>query len=447
MKRINRWRGHLANTALVCLLLLLARSDWILASVYHRAYPVGSVGIAVGALLLLVAGGMCLPLLWRHRQAHVVAERASGVLLLLLVFYSVQSIARLSMRPPLQLDSLQKLLGLALALAVAVALAYGLPAATWRRLRWAIAAAATIYLATPFVAVPWLAPTVDLALTSHEAGRPPLPTVVLLLDELGVPGGPPLVRRLQSLGATVAAANVAAVGADTINVVPEMFGSRPLPAARVCTFSALCDRDRAFDFARVRFDPRDRVHLVGFYHPYCATQGWQSCLQAGYSGPPIWRSLACSFAGLLPREDPLCEWADAQQWQSMREQVIGAAMNSPFWHDGSFLFVHVALPHPPGRAGVQSLAEDYQANLAMAEEFVAALWTKAGQSFGADFRFVVSSDHSLRSNLWCRTKRYRASGCAVSPDFVDGTVPFLIAQPQPFQTTLPTNNAALLRAR
>lgn len=443
-------RSHLANVAVICLLLLLARLHWMLSSVYHHAYSLGQVAGAMALLLLACAAALCLPLIGARLRW---AERGSRALVLLLVLYIVQGLVRAGMHPPLSLNGWQKLISLATAVAIAALIAHRLSRNTWARLRVAATAAALIYALTPFALVPWLAPTVQMTLAdipraaSGSAQAVARPTLVLLLDELSAALGPQLVAALQAEGAVVRAADVKAVGLDTINVVPEMFGSAPLPAARVCTLTALCDRDRAFDFARVKFDTRDKVHLVGFYHPYCATQGWQSCVQVPIEGPGPLTSLACTFAGLLPRDDQWCEWVRPQRWQLLRRDLMQATLASPFWRDGGWMFAHLPFPHPPGDVAAGSLLDDYQANMGLTEDVVRALWRRLHERFGADFRLVISSDHPLRTKLWCLSEKYVALGCSVPVEFVNGRVPFIIAAPQPFDLRLPATNAALLMGR
>jgi hypothetical protein len=277
------------------------------------------------------------------------------------------------------------------------------------------------------------------------AEHAPTNTIVVILDEFSAARSEDVAAALRTQTRHLRTHEVTAVGTDTINVIPQMFGGKYMPTARVCAFTAVCDDSEIFDFRSVTFDPASQLHLVGFFHPYCAASGWISCVNLKHSGPPPILGLLCSFGRFLPTNKNLCDLFNAEKWDAFRQEIIVASLDSPFWKSGGHVFIHLPMPHPPGLVRGRTLMSDYDENLALSRDVVQSLWSKAVASFGSDFQIIITSDHPLRPKLWCRSAKYKTASCAVPAEYARNKVPFIQASPKPLVEMAPKNNADVVR--
>ncbi|KQY82823.1 hypothetical protein ASD35_24995 [Pelomonas sp. Root1444] len=427
---------------IVALLMLLSRADWVLSSLYHGDQSPGGICLAVVALfgvvlLALVPLALLLPA-W-------LAEAALRVLTVAAAVYVFQPAIRALPLFPVELGAVHKI-GLALGtLLLAWLAAAKLSSAHWRRMQAALVVGGLLFVTFPMLAVRAMDPVYVRVPTGTSAQGA---TVVLLLDELNAEAGEQIAAAITQAGGAPRTHRIRTVGASTITVIPEMFGGPHVPQARVCTPTAVCDRTGTFDFSRLRFDPSDGVHIVGFHHPYCAASGQASCARfAPPSRPPV-SSLLCSFGRLLPgRKASDCDWFAADDWKAFRERVRDAAMQSPFWQSGGgTLYAHLPFPHPPGHLPSAGLAADYADNLQLAGQIAAQMWRQGHERFGAGFRLIVISDHPLRPTVWCKHAKYRETGCDVQPTAYEGQVPYIVSSGDDSDKTVPADNAHLFES-
>jgi hypothetical protein len=309
----------------------------------------------------------------------------------------------------------------------------------WRRMQTALLVGGLLFVIFPILAA--------RALEPHQvrmyAGNPVQgATVVVLLDELNVEAGEQIAAAIARDGGRPRTHRIKSVGESTITVIPELFGGPHVPEARVCTLTAVCDRSGMFDFSKLRFDPADQVHIVGFHHPYCAASGHASCVRFAPPSRPAITSLLCSFGRLIPGlQASDCDWFAPDDWQAFRGRVRGAAMASPFWQGGGVLYAHLPFPHPPGVLPGAGLVADYANNLQLAGQIVAQIWRQGHERFGASFRLIVTSDHPLRPALWCKHAKYRETGCEITPSAFEGHVPYMVFGGDAADDKVPSDNA------
>jgi hypothetical protein len=411
-----------AQAMVVAVLILMSRADWVLSSLYHDAQTPSGIGLAVIALfivVLLVVVPLALLLPTK------LSEPALRVLTVAVAIYILAPAIRALPLFPAELGPTHKI-GLVLSTLLLTWLAVTkLSSAQWPRLQLALIVGGLLFVSTPMLAVKAIDP---IHLRVPAGMSPQRATVVLLLDELNAEAGEQIAAAITQAGGAPRTHRIKAVGTSTITVIPEMFGGPHVPQARVCTTTAVCDPAGIFDFSRLHFDPADRFHIVGFHHPYCAANGLASCVRlASTSSPPV-TSLLCSFMRLLPvRPATVCEWSVPDDWESFRNGVRAAALNSPFWNSGGTLYAHLPFPHPPGNQPGGDLLADYKDNLGLAGHIAAQVWRKGYERFGNDFRLIVISDHPLRQALWCKHGKYRETGCNLTPTAFEGQVPYIIS--------------------
>jgi hypothetical protein len=108
----------------------------------------------------------------------------------------------------------------------------------------------------------------------------------------------------------------------------------------------------------------------------------------------------------------------------MERDLFGA----PFWSKGGLLYVHLLLPHPPSVSGETQLADAYAANVARAKELVFDVLGRLGQGPSRDdFALVITSDHHLRSEVWCKVEPYVRHDCQLPAEMLTAEIPFIVA--------------------
>lgn len=97
--------------------------------------------------------------------------------------------------------------------------------------------------------------------------------------------------------------------------------------------------------------------------------------------------------------------------------------HSPFWQGGGILYAHMPFPHPPGNLEGAGLAADYADNLQFAANTAAQVRKRGRARFGNNFRFVVTSDHPRRPELYCGHEKHLETGCNIIPSASQGSFP------------------------
>lgn len=369
------------------------------------------------ALLALLAGlGLLGALLDQPQRPRWLAASARALLLALL-FVALFQIFRRSLAAGLALQGLLKL-----GLLAACVLGAGL--AVWRLQldsQWRLARAAALAMLAMFALQPGM-PGYLLSLAQPAEARPAPATppaglrrtLVLVLDEWDLElseraqlfeQAPLREMRTQSFVASQAMP----AGPNTLVSIPGMLQGR--------RFGTLDSGGAGYlqNGAGERFDSAHAglfndlaqagigYGVVGFYHDYCAVAlGARHCHAEPVQFFPGWwaaltRSLKRGQEFDYPYSDFLRQWsATLAALRAEARQTLADPGNQVVW-------LHLNVPHPPialagGRA--QSLALDYQANLALLQEVVGEL-RNALQASQPDVAMVLTSDHWLREQeLW-----------------------------------------------
>lgn len=412
--RLSHW---LAHATVIGVLMLLSRAHWVFSNLYHGGQSVENISMAVAALL----GVVMLMLVPIAKMLPVrLAEAALRILTVSVAVYVFWPAMRALPIVPQELSAIYKVGLIGCVLMLAALAAIKLTPELWRRMQTALVFAGILYVAFPMVVARMTDP---LVLQMPRQGA----LVVLLLDELNADAGEQIAAAIAREGGEPRTRSIQAVGSSTITVIPELLGGPHMPQARVCSPTAVCDPSGVFDFSRLRFEPTDRVHIVGFFHPYCAASGLASCagLSVPSSVPPI-IDLLCSFGRILPgKKSDDCVWFDARSWQTFRMSARDSMFLSPFWQEGGILYAHMPFPHPPGNLEGAGLAADYADNVQLAANTAAQVWKRGRARFGNNFRFVVTSDHPLRPELYCRHEKYLETGCNITPSAFSKFVPYI----------------------
>jgi hypothetical protein len=273
--------------------------------------------------------------------------------------------------------------------------------------------------------------------------------LVLILDETSPEYAKGMIRGLTDAQLFIKSTEVAAAGKSTINSIPSMFSTSRHDDVTSCNSTALCG-PRNFDFASLTAN-RDTTDIVGFWHPYCAIKGLRSCVREEgifAESSSVNFGLYVLWCGQFDRRGmfAFCEKgiphaAVVEHTRKVMSQKIHAA---PFWQEGGRLFVHFPLPHPSMTYDFASLKVEYEHNVGQAEQLVSELTARMMSRFGKDFTLVITSDHALRTMMWCASPQYSRPGCVegLPPD--RGRVPYIIASPKPIDVAISVSNVGLL---
>lgn len=273
--------------------------------------------------------------------------------------------------------------------------------------------------------------------------------LVIILDETSPEYAGGLIKDLENAHLFVKSTEVAAAGKSTINSLPSMFSKSRHDDVAPCNSTALCGAEN-FDFASLKSigAPTD---IVGFWHPYCAIQGLRSCTReesvfaesssVNFGLYGLWcsqfnrKGLFAFCNNGIPR---------ATVVERARKVMARKINQVPFWNEGGILLVHFPLPHPSMTYDFGSLKVEYEHNVGQAQQLVSQLTEKMMSKFGRDFAMVITSDHALRTTMWCASPEYNKPGCAegLPPD--RGVVPYIIASPEPINVAISGSNVGLL---
>ena len=186
-----------------------------------------------------------------------------------------------------------------------------------------------------------------------------------------------------------------------------------------------CRRLRAHEVSR-----RD-VDMIGVFHPYCAIEGLRHCVipQSGHDAPVL-TSFLCEFPLQFMLGAQLgCNRGDITlRGVESSLAATRALFEAPFWKQGGLLYAHLLTPHPPSVSQELRLADAYAANLERARELVLRVVDSLDSApFRDDYTLVVTSDHHLRSEFWCKAEPYSTHGCELPEAMRTVEVPFIIA--------------------
>lgn len=435
---------------IVALLLVLTASlaDWAYDALYFQR------DAAVHVLGALAVNALCVGALLFALQRLLspgAFQRLACTLLVSLAAVMVYMAIRPAVGGSLSIPRPVKLGGLLLMLVGAYALVPRVRPATWGRAMRAASVAAVAYALAPIALAAWRAehiawPPLKPA-GQGVAAAPADHTIFLLLDELGNDAAAPIASALRELGLQVQARSLQTAGADTINIIPAMFTRRDFSQAKPCGVSTICSGRALLDFSRIDASRPD-IDIVGEYHPYCRITGLRHCyaLRVPESYRNAYFSLAnyhASRLGLPLQNADL----DAAVSKGLKAQLVhdqlDALMHVPFWKRGGLLYAHLPIPHPPGMAGWQSLDSDYADNIGVARQLVHEVAQKAIARFGDKVRIIVTSDHGLRTRIWCADSAfnpYRGAPCKVRPEFASTQVPLLYARLSSNDAVAPMTN-------
>jgi hypothetical protein len=276
---------------------------------------------------------------------------------------------------------------------------------------------------------------------------PPKAVVVLILDEMSPELAPLLRPVLTDQGHILHVGQVKRAGENTVNAIPSMLTPQRHDDVAPCGATSLCGTV-FFDMARLRASRPD-TDVVGFFHPYCAVLGLRSCWIAKPGNANleklfnrlIYKFQSVTAGEVLKLREPLSK----SNLESMREAITQNALNAPFWSEGGgILYVHQLLPHPGGARTGLGLDEEYHDKMLQAVRFVSLIKDKLQRNFGKEYLLIVTSDHPLRSSMWCREPEYENVEC-LKENFVEtANVPFMALAPQNVTVTVPTTNVAIL---
>lgn len=433
IRQFTHWSTQAVAMAV---LVLLSRSEWALGGLYAGERSLSSTCLALLVLFLLVVLSFALLAMTLPTR---LAEISMRILTVAAAIYVFQPVVRVLFFFPAKLEDSHKFGLVAFTLVIAWLVSIKLSPSRWKRLKAALLFGGCLFVSFPLLAVRGTGSiNVQMPAGASLQGG----TVVLLLDELNADAGEQVAAAIRQAGGPARAHRIKSVGTATISVIPEMFGGPHVPQAAVCTPTAVCDSLGMFDFSHLRFAPLEKVHIIGFHHPYCAAQGLSSCATFAPPSQPSITSLLCSFDRLrVGRQGNLCDWLALDGWLAFRERMRNAAMQSPFWKTGGTLYAHLPFPHPPGGLRYEGLAADYADNIQIAGAIAAEVWTRGHEHFGSGFRMIVTSDHPLRPALWCRHGKYRETGCEVMPTAFEGMVPYILVGGD--DTDIPADNAKI----
>lgn len=428
-------------------LLVLSRSDWMLANLFFNNHTVLDISLAI---LILFTSVTCILFFLAIQLPIYITKFTLRIFIISYFIYIIYLQIRGVFPTLLQREYLITILiG---TLLISYLAAKFVPIIHWKRLCTSFLVFGIILFATPFIAVQIIAKNVTIYAPINAPGH--ASTAVLILDELDANALPEITQALQTVGAAPKTKIIKAVANNTLNVIPEMLGGQKLPHAKICTPTAVCSDYSAVEYAKLHFDPQSKFHIIGFYGPYCSATGYASCRQLSTKEVGIIHDLAASFICpainlLSPHHNiSFCNAVEitSPYWIKLKEISQEAVGLSPFWDEGGVLLAHMPFPHPPGRLPVASLQDDYTDSVLQAASFAANIWNQGKQRFGSSFRLIITSDHPLRyEKIWCNYKKYKEPNCLnLSLHTVKDMVPYITVGLNFDESSSPTSNGEIL---
>lgn len=275
----------------------------------------------------------------------------------------------------------------------------------------------------------------------------PKAVVIIILDEMSPELMPFLMPSIRQESHALHTATVQKAGKDTIYAIPSMLTPQRHDGVAVCGNTQLCGRV-FFDMSRLRASQAD-TDIVGFFHPYCAVRGVRSCwtpVPAAVSSASLFNNMTAQLhlatGGVFPKlKEPEAGVTSARTRKLIADHALGA----PFWSSGGgVLYIHQYLPHPDGTVARRGLKGEYQDKTEQSARFVYLIREKLKRNFGTDYALIVTSDHPLRTSMWCSKPAYDSADCVKDNPIDSDYVPLIISAPSNVRVTIPKTNVGLL---
>jgi len=410
--------------ALAFALTLFANSsEWIWGSIYHFTHPAWQVvSILAAYALITLAFVASLTIFLGSKKSLQIVSFAT----LVLYIYTVYVVARQLNAAQVPWPMSAKYFSIVVVLLGISIFLYSAKIEYIVRVNTAISLSAIFYLISPLLVV---------AFTSQVVASPfkkinNTNTIYLLLDELSDTAIDPIIRALESENIKPIRSSLITAGSDTIFSIPAMITGKKFDQARPCSATAVCSGGNILDFSKIS-QVENKLSIVGVHHPYCAIKGLRYCYQ---SMLPTYESIiidsVCFFTKLVYRGQlDFCSsrLMPPNLVNNVRNEMFSAYWAAPFWSEGGVMFAHFLLPHPPGLHIEGGLNEEYAANINDAALFVTANIVALDKKFDKNYTLVITTDHPLRRNVWCKFKRYSNDGCMSDPLYSSKNVPMIVA--------------------
>ena len=231
-----------------------------------------------------------------------------------------------------------------------------------------------------------------------------------------------------------------------------MLSGRRHDDVTICGSTTLCG-NKTTDFRNFQAE-NGNTDLVGFAFPYCAMGNIRAChvvtrakaFESIFSA--AWHEVVCVLAPFL-KVTTLCmkNTIDTYRYSSLlRHNIEKLAFEMPFWREGGVLYIHTPLPHPPGETR-SSLKSEYEGNISNAIVLIGKLLSSLKIRFESDFALIITSDHPLRTEWWCKEGYYSSPSCVnFMSSQQDSDVPFIVVAPEKVSVKLPTSNLGVWAA-
>jgi len=424
-----------ASTIALLTINVTALSTWATEELYFRSVPAFHVVLA----LVLASCVLLAPIIFAR---FTLGEFRT---VLLLRFVMLVALAYLVLRLPANAGwfsaSNSAFRAVAACVISALLIRYGrISESVWQRAVRAVLVGCAAFVVAPVIWRQVAADTVvwnPVVPTAQASAGSVHNKVIVIFDELGDTASAPIVQVLKQQGLEVATSSLKPAGPSTLMVIPSMLTGLDFSEAMVCGLSSICSGSHALDFSKIRAGQSD-IDVVGWYHPYCEIQGLRFCNVAliPHQHGNTFRSLADLYMKKLGHPLPDLR-ADAERAYGVQNNIVraqlDAARQAPFWQNGGVLYLHLAMPHPPGLTLTGKLDSDYAGNIDRSAEFTQELVKELRSRFDDDWALLITSDHPLRS-WWCNSPHYRGTDCSLRPEFQTKRVPIIVAS----RKTLPS---------
>ncbi len=252
----------------------------------------------------------------------------------------------------------------------------------------------------------------------------------LVLDELSVEGSKNLESTIKQFDLPYRMEVINAPTNATIQAIPTLLTGVEHHDMHVCGSTTICGKAQKLDFSKlILFDKNTDV--VGIYHPYCSINGLRSCFasNAFFRTPVV--DFFCSvlnFQSFGSAILPCIEKIGTMQERTLT--MVNSVNQMPFWEQGGLLYIHLPIPHPwlenhAAKGAREALDIHYQEKIVLASDVIKDLLNRLTIRFGNDFIFVITTDHSLRTDLWCKS----TFACAHPNPTYSYDIPFIVISP------------------
>ena len=260
--------------------------------------------------------------------------------------------------------------------------------------------------------------------------------VIIVFDELSYEYDVSIREILKNAGLNIKYKILESAGKNTLNALPSMLKAVRHDDVFPCGLDRLCGTN-GFSFSLLKSYKFD-LDIVGFYFPYCKIQDLRYCKVTKRSDhekdllSASWSTVTCRVFGFL-KLIKLCARESIEGiniYENYRSSIILDTFNAPFWEKGGTLFVHIPLPHPPGKTIGNTLLIDYLENIDRAGGYLEKVLQELNLKFGTDFKIIVTSDHPLRASYWCNVEGYKNKLCKDESPSEKPYVPLILASPK-----------------